>query len=421
MPLGISSDRVLTLDIPLPVDRYKIKAERVASLKRYLAAIRETPGVVAVSLNTGLHPLGNLQSSVEVDGSNSPNAPTAVIHQVDQQYFPVFRIPLVEGRTWTETDIAEARRYAIVNQAFERLYLSGKSAFGVSVRIPPMASLFGGEPFQIVGVTADVRNQGLLKGVAPEVYVPYTFTGMSRHLVVRTASDPTRLTPAIVASIRRLDSEQLITNVMSMDTLLEKRLLSLSRFELVLFGSFAAMGLLLAIAGIYGVVSNATVETWRRELGVRLALGAPGSTSRVSIEFGYANGVIGNWRWRRRCAVAYALDGIHVVRSASRRSAFDRRCRSCHCHGWSLLLPRASDESHTHRSLSCFATGIEYCLPWILSEAITKSAEQRLRQVGLAVIFWTAAGFLSKIPALTNGSEWRSSLVDPSRNGGLGA
>jgi ABC-type antimicrobial peptide transport system permease subunit len=230
----------------------------------------------------------------------------------------VLRIPFIEGKTWSEADIAQARRLAIVNKEFERLYLSGKSAYGVVVRIPTMAPMFGSAPFRILGVTSDVRNQGLIKGVAPEIYLPYTLTGMSRHMILRAAPDPERVATAVVSNIHRIDPEQLITNVMTMDALLEKRLLSLSRFQLALFGVFASIGLILAVAGIYGVVSN-TVETRRRELSIRLAIGASPSqvmtlvlhSGTQMVLVGIGLGLAGAILLTR--LMAAMLFGVHVV------------------------------------------------------------------------------------------------------------
>jgi putative ABC transport system permease protein len=273
VPLGISTDKVLTMDVPLSTRRYKTPMDRVLVLKRYLEAIRGTNGVVAASLNTNLHPFDNLRGEVKLAGNTSPFALQAMIHQIDQDYFRVFHIPLTSGRAWTDVEMAHSQRLVLVNRTFERLYLAGRPALGAKLQIPEMKSMFGGEPFQIIGVTGDVLNQGLSKTAAPEIYLPYTLTGTSRHLAIRTATDALRATHDITASIRRIDEEQLITNVMTMNRALEQRLLSLSHFQLVLFGLFASIGLSLAVAGIYGVISN-TVESRKRELGIRLALGA---------------------------------------------------------------------------------------------------------------------------------------------------
>jgi putative ABC transport system permease protein len=147
-----------------------------------------------------------------------------------------------------------------------------------------------------------VLNQGLAKRPAPEIYLPYTLAGASQDLVVRTAAQPMSMARAVTAAIRRVDSQLPVTDVMSMESAIDRYLLTLSRFQMTLFSQFASTGLLLAIAGIYGVVSN-SVERRTPELGLRLALGARsgqiislvlGSGMRLVL-VGIALGLAGAW------------------------------------------------------------------------------------------------------------------------------
>jgi putative ABC transport system permease protein len=273
VPLGFNVHNVLRVNLHLPSGRYKDAQQHVLVLQQFLAAIRQTPGVVAATLNTRMHPLNTYRAGVEVVGKPDRDGATVIVHQTDEEYLRVLGIPLRAGRSWTAAEVGDRRPLVLVNQSFARYYLAGKPLLGASIRVPDMNDMLGGKPFEIIGVVADALNQGLSKGVAPEIYVPYTFSGRSRNLAIRTAGNPKSVARAVTANIRRVDAQQPVTDVMSMENELSQKSLSLSRFQMTLFTLFASIGLALAIAGIYGVVSNA-VERRTPELGVRLALGA---------------------------------------------------------------------------------------------------------------------------------------------------
>lgn len=277
--LGFPADRVLVVRVPLAVRRYPDATRRITFFKDLLQRVHAVPGVTAAGLNTGLHPLGNTWTLADVPGG-SASSEFVTVHQISPDYPAVFSLRLDTGRLFTDSDMGDAPAVALVNERFVRTRLENRQPLGQTVRLPRMKEppfAMKNDVFQIVGVLHDAPNQGLTNPPMPEIYVPFTATGMASLLTVRTTMEPAALTRAVVSQVYAIDSNQPVSNVQTVEGILRDEEYATPRFSLVLFSVFGVAGLALAVLGVYGVMSSMVAQQ-RHEIGVRMALGAEAGT-----------------------------------------------------------------------------------------------------------------------------------------------
>jgi predicted permease len=319
--LGYEPARLLTLRVPLPAQHYSDAPRRIAFFQQLLSGVSALPGVSAVGLNTGFHPLGNMQTSVEVSGE-PPDETPVVVHQINAGYQQAFGIELAAGRLLTDVDVDGTQPIALVNERFGRTRLLNRSPLGQQIRIPRLPQLpFGArhDSFQVVGVVRDTPNAGLADPVRPEIYIPFTVTGLAIQMAVRTDVEPLTVTRLVTRQVHVVDPAQPVTNVATLETVIRENEYATPRFNLVLLTVFAAVGLALAVVGVYGVMSSA-VSQERHEIGIRMALGADaGSVSRMIIGRGVRLLLIGTVFG---LAASYAL-GRYLAGEVWNVSAFD--------------------------------------------------------------------------------------------------
>lgn len=268
---GFTASHVLTMEISLPTTKYARPGQQIDFFHDVLERVAALPGVRSVAMSASLPLQFRRVTPMLPQGQAAvplPQRPFIDIEAISPAWFVTLQAPIVAGRAFTETDNAQAPKVIIVNRSFARQFWPNDNPIGKTILVGRET-----EPSQVVGVAADIHNQGLAEEPQAQVWVPFPqLPWGDMNLLVRTAVAPMSMAAAVHAQVSAVDPDQPVTGIQTVNDLMDTDRAQ-PRFTMLLLTIFSITALVLAAIGLAAMLAW-TVLQRRQELAIRLALGA---------------------------------------------------------------------------------------------------------------------------------------------------